>query len=89
VGFIIIMQIKIVKLSELGINCWSPNRFFDSCHECSKCDTCKREEGVRGDIVLRKMKLEEAMNEVAILEKEIEEVTKKLNDRVVKNDKPE
>lgn len=40
------MKAVIVKVSELGTNCWSPLRFVKSCFQCSRYRYCEYPERV-------------------------------------------
>ncbi len=46
------MKYKSVKLSELGIDCWSAKRIFNICHECDRVTRCKLPEAHKGRVVL-------------------------------------
>lgn len=35
------MKTKVIKSSELDINCWSPMRYLDGCHMCWRVHKCK------------------------------------------------
>lgn len=66
-----IMKHKIIMLSELGVECWSANRFFDKCYACDKVAYCKLPEAHEGRITLAENKVETARK---VLAKAIETV---------------
>ena len=58
------MKAKIVKSSELGMNCWSAKRFNQNCASCQRYDRCKYPEKMRNEEYeglreLRRSKLQE------------------------------
>jgi len=65
------MKANIVKFSELGTNCWLPNRFNGTCHTCKRL-TCKQ----------RTVRVE--IQKLLDRKKEIRESIKKLFDELQK-----
>lgn len=44
------MKIALIKLSELGTDCWSAEKVFSVCHGCHRVEYCKFPEAKSGRI---------------------------------------
>lgn len=54
------MKTAIIKASQLGLDCWSPNRFVGSCDTCSRVMRCKLPEAREGRVKLLNKRIEKA-----------------------------
>ena len=43
------MKVSIIKASQLGTNCFSPLRFLNSCHHCSRYRNCNYTERIANE----------------------------------------
>lgn len=66
------MKHKIIKASELGVDCWSTRRFFGKCHDCCLVKSCKLPEARIGRIMLAEKKMKAAKENLAQAKKELE-----------------
>ena len=53
------MEARIIKSSELGLNCWKPLRFFKKCYQCDSYVRCGYPEKVVNEEYERLLKAEE------------------------------
>ena len=67
------MKIAVVKVSDLGVNCWLPLRFVGECHKCQRYDHCKYpERWVRPEIQAKLDHIVALQWEVRLLKAEID-----------------
>lgn len=70
------MKHKIIKSSELGIDCWSALKTFDKCYACDRVITCKLPEAHKGRLVLAGIKIIKATKSLTKHVNNLEEILK-------------
>jgi len=65
------MKYAIVSSKDLGLDCWSPRRFTNSCKDCDRIMKCKLPEGLKGQLTVLEHKIMKAQENIKKWENQI------------------